>query len=102
MTRQPEFIAALVAVGLIAACSMNQKPAAPPSHRIDIHSHSQPHLVRVKHVEMDLTADFERKILHGWAELAITRLDTSAPLIVDTRELKIERVETAVGEKGAS
>ena len=80
---------------------MNQKPAAPPSHRIDIHSHSQPHLVRVKHVEMDLTADFERKILHGWAELAITRLDTSAPLIVDTRELKIDRVEMAAGEKGA-
>ena len=79
---------------------MSQKPAAPPAHRIDIHSYSQPHLVAVTHVEMDLTVDFDRKIMHGWAELAVTRHDTSAPLIVDTRALKIDRVETATGEKG--
>ena len=79
---------------------MSEKPAAPPAYRIDVHSYGQPHLVAVKHVELDLTVDFDRKVLHGWAEMGITRRDTSAPLVLDTRDLKIERVETAEGDKG--
>lgn len=79
---------------------MAPKPAVPPAHKIDIHSYSQPHLVTTRHVEMDLTVDFEKKVLSGWAELTIVRADAGAPLIVDTRELTIQRVETATGEKG--
>ncbi len=99
MTRQHRSAAALMAVGLVS-CSMTEKTTPPPAHRVDIHSYSQPHLVAVKHVEMDLTVDFERKVLHGWAELAVIRHNSSAPLVLDTRDLKIDRVETAAGEKG--
>ena len=99
VTRLLRFAVTVSAAGLVS-CSMSQKPAPPPSHRLDVHSFAQPHLVAVKHVELDLTVDFDRKVMHGWAELAVVRHDTSAPLIVDTRDLKIGLVETAAGEKG--
>ena len=80
---------------------MNQPAAqAPPAHRVDVHSYAQPQLVATRHIEMDLTVDFDRKILHGWAELAVVRRDATAPLVADTRDLKIDRVETAAGAKG--
>lgn len=80
---------------------MSEKPTGPPAHKIDVHSYSQPHLVAAKHVELDLTVDFDRKVLTGWAELGIVRTDPSAALVLDTRDLAVDRVETASGEKGA-
>jgi aminopeptidase N len=79
---------------------MKKKPTPPPPDAIDIHSYAQPHLVTTRHVELDLTVDFVSKILTGWAELTLIRLDGSAPLVADTRGLAIHRVETSEGEKG--
>ena len=100
VTRLLRFAVTVSAAGMVS-CSMSQKPAPPPSHRLDVHSFAQPHLVAVKHVELDLTVDFDRKVMHGWAELAVVRHDTSAPLIVDTRDLKIGLVETAPGRRAS-
>ena len=71
-----------------------------PADRVDIHSYGNPHQVRVKHVDLDLNVDFERRVIGGSATLRVDRVDTSAPLIVDTRDLKIEKVEAAEKEKG--
>ena len=68
--------------------------------RRDRHSYANPREVQPTHFELDLEVLFDRKILKGSVTHVLDRADSSAPLVLDTRDLKIERVETAVGEKG--
>ncbi len=64
----------------------------------DVHSYANPEQVRVKHVDINLTVSFERKVLNGLATLKLERVDKQArELRLDTRDLKIFGVET--GEK---
>lgn len=62
--------------------------------RRDIHSYSNPEQVRVKALQLDLDVIFERKIIEGTATLDIERWESSAPLILDTRKLKIQTVDS--------
>ncbi len=67
--------------------------AAPPVER-DLHSASNPEHVRVTHIDLDLTADFEKKQLRGTATLKIERVIEDSPvLMLDQRGLKISSVE---------
>jgi aminopeptidase N len=53
------------------------------------------------HLDLDLTADFTRAVLHGTATLHLDRHDpTARELILDTRALDIQQVECAT-ERGA-
>ncbi len=65
----------------------------------DTHSYANPQVVRVNHVDLDWTVLFDKKILQGTATLSVERAANSqnAPLILDTRDLRIERVETSNG-----
>src|SRR5687767_476913 len=65
----------------------------------DVHSYAKPSAVRVKHVDLDWDVLFDQKILKGTATLTVERSSQTEPLIVDTRDLKIERVETSVNER---
>lgn len=60
----------------------------------DPHSYAQPDAVRVTHLDLDLTLDFGKRELAGEATL---KLDWKTPgagaLVLDTRDLKIVRVE---------
>lgn len=67
---------------------------------IDRHSYSNPGQVRVKHLDLDLTVHFDRKILDGTATLTLVRKENGAPLVLDTRDLKIDKVETAAKSDG--
>src|SRR4051812_15636446 len=62
----------------------------------DYHSYSNPAAVRVRHVDLDWQVLFEQKILKGSATLSIERISQNEPLILDTRDLKIDKVETSV------
>jgi leukotriene-A4 hydrolase len=62
----------------------------------DVHSYANPSAVRVRHVDLDWDVLFDQKILKGAATLSIERTSQTEPLILDTRDLKIERVETSV------
>lgn len=64
----------------------------------DVHSYGNPQQVRPTHLDLDLEVDFEKKQLRGHATLVLRRLDRTAPLMLDTRDLRIERVETAPAE----
>src|SRR6185295_1856474 len=79
---------------LLASCA---KPPAMENVRPDIHSFSNPEQMRVRNVDLDLDVFFNRKIISGFATLGIERRVSSGtpPLILDTRDLKIESVETA-------
>ncbi|MGC1550650.1 MAG: M1 family aminopeptidase/hydrolase, partial [Rhodanobacter sp.] len=64
------------------------------------HSYAQPDLVRVTHLDLDLKLDFPQRELDGQATLT---LDWKSPkaqsLVLDTRDLKIAKVE-AVAANG--
>jgi len=79
---------------LLVSCA---KPPAMENVRRDIHSFSNPEQIRVRNVDLDLDVFFNRKIISGFATLAVERRVSSGapPLILDTRDLKIESVETS-------
>src|ERR1041385_8192729 len=62
----------------------------------DYHSYANPAAVRVRQVDLDLKVLFDQKILKGTATLTVDRISPDAPLILDTRDLKIEKVETSL------
>jgi len=61
----------------------------------DIHSYADPNAVRVTHVDLDWTVSFEQKTISGFATLSVDRTDKSAPLYLDTRDLKIFSAEAS-------
>lgn len=62
---------------------------------VDYHSYSNPQDVRVTHVDLTFDVVFDQKILRGVSVLSLGRTNQQAPLILDTRNLKIEQVETS-------
>ncbi len=68
---------------------------------VDVHSFSQRSSLRVRHADIRLAADFDRRILHGEITLVLRRppeFDDS--LFLDTRDLDI--FDIAVSKDGAS
>lgn len=77
-----------------------QKTNDAPKFVRDVHSYSNPQAVRVTNVDLDWTVSFERKTLRGAATLSVARSSSgsgnaNAPLVLDTRDLKIEKAETS-------
>jgi leukotriene-A4 hydrolase len=71
--------------------------------RRDAHSFANPHEVRVGHVVLDLSVDFEKKELRGNATLLVDRLTgvpVDVPLVLDSRGLTIEGVAATQGAEG--
>jgi leukotriene-A4 hydrolase len=65
----------------------------------DAHSYSNPQSVKVTHVDLDWNVLFDKKILRGTATLMVERVGELKTrlgyLILDTRDLTIEKVETS-------
>lgn len=90
------------ALALLAACGqgdmksdMPPLPAsatAPVTYERDIHSYAQPQIARVKHVDLDLVADFATKTLSGTATLDVTGQPGATQVILDVRNLEIRSV----------
>ena len=96
--------AALALSGGLAACTNNTAseataPAVPTDiqYVADAHSHARPEIARVRHVDLDLTADFERRVLSGTASLDITAEDGAEEIILDIRDLDIRAVRSDDG-----
>lgn len=100
------FCAALLAAAFAAnvceaqkiSSNNSRKTAAMQTFAADTHSYSNPRAVRVRHVDLDWNVLFDQKILQGTATLTIERAANGGkePLILDTRDLKIAKVETSV------
>jgi len=63
----------------------------------DPHSFSKPEDAVVKHLALDLNVDFEKKILSGSATLTVELKNNSSKVILDTRDLNIEKVTLTDG-----
>jgi leukotriene A-4 hydrolase/aminopeptidase len=74
-----------------------RKSSAMQSVAEDVHSYSNPQMVKVRHVDLDWNVLFDQKILRGTAILNFVRAPNAqnSPLILDTRDLNISRVETS-------
>ncbi|WP_346838623.1 M1 family metallopeptidase [Microbulbifer sp. SAOS-129_SWC] len=71
-----------------------------PKPGVDYHSFANTDDYRVKHLDLDLNVDFSRKVLSGEARLQFKRLTKkNPPLVLDTRDLKIESVEAGHGKQ---
>jgi leukotriene-A4 hydrolase len=66
----------------------------------DYHSYSNPEHVRVRHVQLVLDVDFERRSIKGVATLTVERTssDLGQPLILDSRDLRIDKVTTSAND----
>ncbi|MFW6205964.1 MAG: M1 family metallopeptidase [Gemmatimonadota bacterium] len=87
----------MLVAGAGVACD-GAEPEARPDLPPDPHSFAQPAEVRVTHVDLDLTADFDTRTLVGTAVLDLDRAAGADELVLDTRALEIEAVRTAAGE----
>ena len=62
----------------------------------DYHSYSNPGQVKMTHLALDLTVNFDQKVMHGTAGIDYKRLDPAATVIIlDTNNLKINNVSSA-------
>lgn len=71
---------------------------SPREHAVqDFHSYANPADVRVRHLDLDWQVLFGQKILKGIAVLSVERVSQNmqAPLILDTRNLNIAKVESS-------
>ncbi len=69
---------------------------------MDVHSFSKPDEAKVKHYDLDLKVDFDKKIISGKATCTIETGKGAKHLILDTRDLKIEKVTIGKDEKSAT
>jgi aminopeptidase N len=97
--------AALVAAAFVAtACGATPEPAERAAAGAgvtvrDVHSYADPSAFLATHLVLDLTADFDARTLAGTAEVRFDRRDPqAAEVVLDTRDLTIDRVETAAGD----
>ena len=64
----------------------------------DIHSYADPAVARVTHVVLDLTADFDKRIMQGTATLDVLAAGENPLLSLDTSRLAIQSVRDEQGK----
>ncbi|MGV3641383.1 MAG: M1 family metallopeptidase, partial [Adhaeribacter sp.] len=60
----------------------------------DPHSFADPEMAVVSHLDLELTVDFDKRILWGSAEYALKLAPGAREIVFDTRDLEIESVQT--------
>ncbi len=86
---------------LFTACDSNQAGFSSGDIKVnshDVHTFSNPAEARATHLNLDLEADFDRKILKGTATWDVTH-DGARWVIFDTDNLKISKVEVKAKNK---
>lgn len=58
----------------------------------DVYSWAQPAQVQVRHVDLDLTVDFDARVLRGTATLELQNLREARTLVLDTNRLNITSI----------
>lgn len=81
---------------LLCVCACAPASASYPD--VLPHSHALPNEVAIKHLDLDLKVDFERKTLSGTATLTLSRAADSKRLILDTADLSIRGVTANGGD----
>jgi aminopeptidase N len=92
---------ALLAFAGARAGAAAETPAPAPAPQRDPHSYGRPDEVAVEHLSLDLTVDFDQRVLRGKATLRIANKTGSEKLHLDSRDLAIRRVTLDDGSGGS-
>ncbi len=95
MTRATSWIAFALATTILAGRGASEQPW--PTVVPEPSSHANVTAFVTRHLVLDLTANFDQRTLAGTAELHLIRRDATAELVLDTRDLAIEKVEATAG-----
>lgn len=93
MLRRRTLLLSALALPALSACASTlgaAGPMAPLPH--DASSHARPDEARVRHVSLDLAADFDRKVFHGTATLDIVARPDAREIVLDSDGLAIRAV----------
>ncbi|MFZ2031009.1 MAG: M1 family metallopeptidase [Vitreimonas sp.] len=100
MLKRRTLLQSALAAPLLSACTTVAPGEAPepyPAPVPDPDSYAQPAVAHVTHVALDLTADFQRKVLHGTATLSIEAAADAREVVLDCDKLTIQSVRTEHG-----
>ncbi|MEP6962135.1 MAG: M1 family metallopeptidase [Acidobacteriota bacterium] len=92
-----------VALSSCASPETSEKKSMPTDPQVtaqDVHSFSQPDTIRLRKVALDLTVSFEDRTLAGSAVLQFDSATGKDPLVLDTRDLSIEKMESSADGAG--
>ena len=81
----------LIVVLLVFSCSTDMQEEPTTTATMDIHSFARPDDASTVHLALDLTLDFDARVITGTARHTIAH-DGADQFIVDTRDLTIDRV----------
>src|SRR5829696_8901462 len=93
------FFTSFVVCMMLFACTTPNSELQTPDLMTDPHSFSNPDEAVVKHLTLNLTVDFEKKILSGTAMLDVEMKNNATKIILDTRGLNIDKVILADGSE---
>lgn len=88
---------------LAAALPASARPDGPApiltsAEARDVLTYARPEIARVTHVDLDLTADFAAKTFTGTAALDILAAPAAREIVLDAKDLAIDRVTDAAGK----
>ncbi|MBB5684629.1 M1 family metallopeptidase [Sphingobium boeckii] len=93
----------------LAACGgpkQEQNTSAPQTSTVlisdeaqDLHSYARPQEARVRHVSLDLTVDFDRKIMEGTAALDLDVAKDAKQVVLDDKGLVVSQVTDKEGRQ---
>ncbi|MBD3652933.1 M1 family metallopeptidase [Kangiella sp.] len=84
----------------VVVSKVEQEEVRKAHNPIDDHTYGNLHEVDLKHLDLDLTVDFEAKSLKGYVDLSFDRLqDEVSELILDTRDINVSKVELNQNEQ---
>lgn len=95
--RTPYLLSFALCLTLAGCASVPPVAETPAMAVVDPLSFSNPSEARVRHLALDLAADFDAKRLHGSATLTFVRTPGAERLVLDTRGLEIRDVRDAGG-----
>ncbi|RJF85929.1 M1 family metallopeptidase [Sphingomonas cavernae] len=104
MTLRKFVSTALLAALVACSGAKNENTAAPQSSPVlfteeakDMHSFARPEEARVKHVSLELTADFDAKVMKGAATLDLETAPGAKEVVLDSKNLVVSRITDAEG-----
>jgi leukotriene-A4 hydrolase len=98
MTSRFRVFAGAAFAAITTACSPKGDTEMRTSVAQDPSSYANVTAFVAKHLVLDVTADFDRRVLTGTAALTFDRRDASATeVVLDTRDLAITKTEAAIG-----
>lgn len=82
----------IVFLAFICSCTTNKKEMNTENYPINNHSFGNSSEVKIEHIHLNLDVNFDKQQLKGYAKLSINNFSESSKLVLDHKQLTIEKV----------